>query len=526
MPKTSEKAAAKARCRQSPRQGRPCLSGRRFLLYFPRLSRAAAAEPQIRRAAGQCRARLLQHAVEAAARHAAGQPADPSGHHLRQVGNHLPQQALSRLQGAPAAGAGRPDPAISADPRGGARVRPALPRAGRLRGRRPDRDLCARGRRARRHHDHRLLRQGPDAARHRQGDHVRHHEGPPHRHRRGDREIRRAAGKGGRGAGAGRRFHRQRAGRARHRHQDRRATDRRIWRPRNAADARRRDQAAEAARGADRECREGADLAATGAARRQGQARRAARRTRGARAGRAQADRVPEGDGIFHADPARRGIFADRSVGCGSGRQEPERGASAGRPVPSPARSRGERRPFRRSRRSRRRPQPRPTAQAAREAPGKPGNNRRTRRQPQGHADLARRRARGSSARKRRSIAANTRPSAASISSTPGSRGCTMLGHVAIEAKADLDRSDAGRDVRHRAGARAQRCLLYPARPQAIRRRRRAVRRRPRAGPDQGRRRAGRAAPAAGIGRHPEDRLQHQVQRRDVRAAWHHHPQP
>jgi len=34
----------------------------------------------------------------------------PSRHHLRQVGNHLPQQALSRLQGAPAAGAGRPDP--------------------------------------------------------------------------------------------------------------------------------------------------------------------------------------------------------------------------------------------------------------------------------------------------------------------------------------------------------------------------------------------------------------------------------
>ena len=53
--------------------------------------------------------------------------------------------------------------------------------------------------------------------------------------RRGDREIRRAAGEGGRGAGAGRRFHRQRAGRARHRHQDRGATDRRIWRPGNAA---------------------------------------------------------------------------------------------------------------------------------------------------------------------------------------------------------------------------------------------------------------------------------------------------
>ena len=72
-----------------------------------------------------------------------GQPADASGDHLRQVRNHLPQQALSRLQGAPAAGAGRPDPAIRADPRRRARLRPALPRTGRLRGRRSDRDLCA-----------------------------------------------------------------------------------------------------------------------------------------------------------------------------------------------------------------------------------------------------------------------------------------------------------------------------------------------------------------------------------------------
>ena len=79
--------------------------------------------------------------------------------------SHVPQQALSRLQGAPAARARRPDPAIRPDPRGGAGVRPALPRADRLRGRRPDRHLCARGLRARRHRHHRLLRQGPDAAR-------------------------------------------------------------------------------------------------------------------------------------------------------------------------------------------------------------------------------------------------------------------------------------------------------------------------------------------------------------------------
>ena len=159
------------RPRQSPRQGRPCFSGRRFLLYFPRLSRAAAAESQVRRIAGQRGARLLQYAVEAAARHATGQSAYPSCHRLRQVRDHLPQQALSRLQGASAACAGRPDPAISTDPRGRSRLRPALPRAGRFRGRRSDRDLCAAGLRARRHRDHRFLGQGPDAAR----DRLRHH---------------------------------------------------------------------------------------------------------------------------------------------------------------------------------------------------------------------------------------------------------------------------------------------------------------------------------------------------------------
>ena len=121
----------------------------------------------------------------------------------------------------------------------------------------------ARGLRARRHRHHRVVRQGSDAARHRLRHHVRHHEGPPHRHPRGDREIRRAAEQGGRSAGAGRRQRRQRAGRAGHRRQDRGAADQRIWRPRHAAGARRRDQAAEAARGADRERRQGADVAAS-----------------------------------------------------------------------------------------------------------------------------------------------------------------------------------------------------------------------------------------------------------------------
>ena len=111
-------------------------------------------------------------------------------------------------------------------------------------------------------------------------------------------------------------------------------------------------------------------------------------------------------------------------------------------------------------------------------------------------------------------------------SSRPGSRARTMPAISPSTRMAELDRSDAGRHLRHRAGAGAERRLLRPARPQAVRRRRRPVRRRPRAGPDQGRRRARGAEAAAGISRHPQDRLQHQVQRRDAGAARHHAAQP
>ena len=193
MPKANEQAAATPVAVKAPAKGDHVFLVDGSSYIFRAYHALPPLEPQVRRAAGQCRARLLQHAVEAAARDAAGQPADPSGDHLRQVRKDVPQRDVSRLQGAAAAGAGRSDPAIRADPRGGARLRPALPRADRLRGRRPDRDLCARGLRTRRHRHHRVVRQGPDAARHRLRHHVRHHEGPPHRHPRGDREIRRAA---------------------------------------------------------------------------------------------------------------------------------------------------------------------------------------------------------------------------------------------------------------------------------------------------------------------------------------------
>ena len=118
-------------------------------------------------------------------------------------------------------------------------------------------------------------------------------------------------------------------------------------------------------------------------------ARRAARRSRGARARRAQADRVPEGDGILHADPPRRRVFADRSGrrrgGCGEARAA--RAAAAPR--------------ARRRKPSRRAPAICFASAQRRCAGAERGSRRKERqgRQPQGHADLARRGARGSRAK-------------------------------------------------------------------------------------------------------------------------------
>ena len=66
-PATKPKPKLRRIARHSPLKGRPRLPGRRLGLHLPRLSRAAAADPQVGRPAGQRRARLLQHAVEAAA---------------------------------------------------------------------------------------------------------------------------------------------------------------------------------------------------------------------------------------------------------------------------------------------------------------------------------------------------------------------------------------------------------------------------------------------------------------------------
>ena len=165
------------RRRARPEKGRPRLPGRRLRLHFPRLSRAAAAHPQVGRAAGQCRARLLQHAVEAAARHEAG--GTPT--HLAVVFDKSEKTFRSEMYPDYKAhrpdAAGRSHSAVPAYPRRGARLRPAVPGAGRLRGRRSDRHLCAAGLRGRRDRHHRVVRQGPDAARERLRHHVRHHEG-------------------------------------------------------------------------------------------------------------------------------------------------------------------------------------------------------------------------------------------------------------------------------------------------------------------------------------------------------------
>ena len=162
-------------------------------------------------------------------------------------------------------------------------------------------------------------------------------------------------------------------------------------------------------------------------------------------------------------------------------------------------------------------PRPQASARPHRQGRRQAGQGR----EPQGHADLARRRARGSRAKtagRSQQVPDHPQPRP---SSRPGSRAPTMPA-ISRSTPWRTRRSDAGRHLRHRAGAGAERRLLCPARPQAIRRRRGPVRRRPRAGPDQGQRRAGGAEAAAGIGRHSQDRLQHQVQRRDAGAARHH----
>ena len=409
----------------------------------------------------------------------------------------------------------RPDPPddlrpqFAPDPRSGARIRPALPGAEGFRGRRPDRHLCAPGVRGRRDRHHRVVRQGSDAARERLRHHVRHHEGQEDRHPRGDREIRRAAGKGHRGAGADRRLHRQRAGRARHRRQDRGAAHRRIRRSRNAAQARRRDQAGQAPPDADRQRRQGAAVEEARHARRQGEARRADRRPCGARARSQAADRLPQGDGVQLADAARSGIRrhrrrADRAAGEARHRRARRPGQCSGRNANSSAAG------------CKRHPPAFGRSDGPAQAAGRRLGCGRER-------DEAARPGRGDD----RDLAENSIRSLA-LHNPAHHRSDQSLGHARPRPWRGRDRnrkpehrSDAGHALRRVAGAGAERGLLYPDRPsQGGRWRRRGpVRRRHCARPDfrEGRPRC--AATAAGRSRNRQDRPRSEVRVADVRAA-------
>ena len=300
----------------SARPRRPCLSGRRVVVRLPRLLPVDPAGPEVqlsRRPPADGGGQAFFHQNAAVRPRGRGRhQADPSRDHLRQDRGFVPARHLSALQGPPARAAGRSRAAVSADARDRARLRHDSGRAGPLRGRRPDRDLCAPGARGGRGRFHRLGRQGPDAARRAGGRHVRPGLGRPRgaQVRPGGSHgvFRRRAGQGRRHPGARRRFDRQRARRARHRRQDGGAADRRIWRPRNAARARWRNQAAEAARGADQSRHRQAHprLEGTRDARPQRAGRDAARGAGDAQARRQAADRLPEGDGAQRDHPPRR----------------------------------------------------------------------------------------------------------------------------------------------------------------------------------------------------------------------------
>ena len=280
--------------RSSRRPRRPCLSGRRLVVRLPRLfpvdPPGSEIQLPLRQAAGRRGAAVRHQGAAVPARRRGGDQADPSGDHLRQVGEFVPPRALSALQGAPARPAARSRAAVPADARDGRRLRPHPDRAGPLRGRRPHRHLRDAGARQGRRRADRFGRQGPDAARRPgRGDvrpGFRRPRGAAHRPGRGRRLFRPRRRQGRRHPGARRRLDRQRARRAGHRRQDGGATDRRIRRPRHAARARRRDQAAEAARDADRpgERQAHPPVEATGEAGHRRRGRRAARRARNAQA--------------------------------------------------------------------------------------------------------------------------------------------------------------------------------------------------------------------------------------------------
>ncbi len=135
---------------QAHRSRRPRLPGGRLLLRLPGLFPVHKPGRQIqlplRRLADRRDPAVLDQALPVHPRRRGRHQADPSRHPLRQVRGHVPEGDLRRLQGHPPRPAGRPQAAIPADARGGARLRPRADREGGLRGRRPHRHLCQGGR--------------------------------------------------------------------------------------------------------------------------------------------------------------------------------------------------------------------------------------------------------------------------------------------------------------------------------------------------------------------------------------------
>ena len=129
---------------------------------------------------------LYDDAVEARRRRCTqGRRADPHGGDPRCVGAYPPQRDVRPVQGAPAAAARRPGPAIPADPRRHPRLFDPVHRGSGAGGRRHHRLLRHRGEEGRLEGDDRQLRQGSDAADRRgcRDRHARHDERPPDRTR-------------------------------------------------------------------------------------------------------------------------------------------------------------------------------------------------------------------------------------------------------------------------------------------------------------------------------------------------------
>ena len=291
--------------RHDLRQGQPPSPDRRLGLHLPRLSRAAAADPQVRRSADRRRRRVLQHAVEIHRGSARRRRADPCRGDLRPLRPHLPQRHLRRLQGEPPRPARGAEAPVPADPRRDPRLQPALHRDRGVRGRRHHRGAVLPGARRGRARHHHQLGQGPDAA----GGRRRRDAGPDQeqgdRPRRGVREVRCLPRTRGGRAGACGRPDRQRARRARYRDQDRRPADPGIRRPGNAARPRGRDQAAQAPPDADRPRRPDPHLEAPRQARLRHGAGFHAGQPRGSQPRRASPDRLSEPDGVPHAHHPR-----------------------------------------------------------------------------------------------------------------------------------------------------------------------------------------------------------------------------